>query len=273
MLPQESFEDGKDKGLHSKAEQKEILDKEVNPTGEGEHPAVKAVLSDEFVKMSDQEALDVANALRLLVRGQADLLKNQQAQDEELRKIRERFAKMEESAKMWRDNPEKFAQMASDRADKVRLTGDAKDRMIAQGVNIWKQAREEANAEAAIEQLKFKERCANAPKVTIISPGKAWRTKVAEATFETRYEPEVISMTVGNRIARWILQPNKPTEVPDFVAKEYFARKEKAAEMDKMRKALQPDSQGNYPNYDELVKRFPDLDINTKDDGTVMNMN
>lgn len=266
------MQDPKDAGLNTPSEQEEILHKEVNPTGEGEHPAIKAVVSDEFATMSDEDAFDVAKALRDLIRGQAALLKNQQAQDEEVRKIQQRFAEIEDANKRWQEDPAKFAAEASVKADKVRLTGAEKERAIAEGVRIQREAIEVANAEAMDELLRFRQKCANAPKTIIASGGKHWRTKAGDG-YKDVVEAEVIRVSVGKKIFQWKLMPDEPTEVPDFIAQEYWARKRNLKEQNKIKEALSPDINGQFRNYDDLQREFPDLNPSAQMSGDVVNMN
>ncbi len=264
--------DPKDKGMNSPAEQEEILNKEVRLDGAGEAPVIKALLSDDFAKVDDQEALSIGAALRDLIRGQAALLQNQKAQDEEVRKMRVRFELMEEDAKRWRDDPTKFADEARTKADKVRLTGADKERTIAEGARIQREAAEEANAEAVAEELEFRQKCANAPRVTISAFGKHWRTKVGDG-FVDKVESDVIRVSVGKRIFQWILPPDEPVDVPDFIAKEYWENKRRAKEQDKIRDILLPDDKGQFRNYDDIKAKFPELDPNKQMIGTVVNMN
>jgi hypothetical protein len=264
--------DEKDVGLRSPAEQEEILNKEVRLDGTGEDPIIQTVLSDEFAKMPDQEALSVAAALRDLIRGQAALLDNQKKQDEEVRKMRQRFEEMEESAQKWRDDPAHFADEARAKADKVRLTGDNKDKAIAEGARILQEQTAKANAEAATAELEFIQKCANAPKVTISSSGKVWKTKVGDG-YVDRVQPDVIRRSVGKRSFEWVLFPNQPVDVPDFVAQEYWKSKRWVQEQDKVKEALLPDANGKFRNFDELQARFPELNPNNQAMGNVTRMN
>lgn len=266
------IEDDKDRGLHSLSEQAEILNKEVSIDGTGEQPVIKAVLSDEFAKADDQEALSIGAALRDLIRGQAALLENQKAQDEEVRRMRQRFEAMEEDAKRWRDNPTRFADEARAKADKVRLSGLNKDKTIADGARIQREATEEANAKAADEVLVFTKKCADAPKTPVVSYGKHWNTKVGDG-YVDKVEPDVIRVSVGKRIFQWILYPDTPVDVPDFIAEEYWKNKRRAREQDKIKEALLPDSKGQYRNFADIQAKFPELNPNLQQIGTVINMN
>jgi len=264
--------DTDDKGLHSEAEQAEILNKEVRLDGVGEDPVIQGLVSDEFVDMPDQEAADIGQALRDLIRGQAELLKNQQRQDEDMRKMRAWMQEREETAQQFREDPVKFAQDINARAENLRVTGVAKDKIQAKFANdriaYAREMKAKADMKTAIELQEFRDKISKAPKVTVYSSGKQQRLRVGDS-FVTKPIAETIDVAFGGKTFRWTLPPGKPTQVPDFIARDYYSRKEMDVERDKLKDALGVGDGGSMRNFAEVAAKFPELDINRRPDNII----
>jgi hypothetical protein len=109
----------------------EALNSPVNLSGAGEDQVVKDLLSDKFVKGTNAEALEIGMALQQIIRGQSALLENQSAFTDQIAKLRQRMDEMDKAASRWEQDREGFIQEVLDRAEKLRATGDAKDRRHA----------------------------------------------------------------------------------------------------------------------------------------------
>jgi len=261
-----------DRGLHSEAEQAEILSKEVRLDGVGEDPVIKALVSDKFVDAPDHEAFDVGAALRDLIRGQARLIENQKKQEEDLQKMRAWMVERDAAAKQFEEDPVKFAQDINSRADNLRVSGLAKDKVqakFAQDVSkISREVQAQIDMKAAEELQDFRAAINKADKVTIYSSGKQQRVRIGDS-FDTRTEPETIDVAVGKKTFRWTLIPGKPNLVPDFIAKEYYARKEMAVKRDELKDALRIGESGTMQDYGKVTAKFPELDIRRRPDNII----
>jgi len=266
-----------DRGLHTDAEQAEILSKPVRLDGVGEDPVIQALTDEKFVDMPDLEAASVGAMLRELIRGKAEDRKTQQKMEEELRAMRAWMAERDEAAKQYEDDPVKFAMDVNNRADNLRVSGLARDKIQAKAGedirNFAKEAKAKADMTAAIELQNFRDKVAKAPKVTVYSSGKQQRLRVGDS-FVTKSLPETIDVAVGKKTFRWTLNPGKPAQVPDFIATEYYNRKTMDAKRDEIKEALMIGENGTMHNFADVAAKFPELDITKRAENIIeMGMN
>lgn len=189
----------------------EIVNSTVNLSGVGEDKVIRDLLSDKFTHGSNQEAAEIAMALRQLISGQAILLQNQYEQSQEISRIRKRMAEMDYAAEKWEKDRAGFIQDVLDKADRVRTTSP--DRAIAKGANEFQDALVHAKAEANLDRMQFHASLRTMAKETVVSPG-VLETVMEGGRPSNRLVPEVI----GIKDIRWVLQPGVPTEVPQIVA-------------------------------------------------------
>ena len=136
------------------------------------YEVVKALMSDDFVKASNLDASQIALLLQELVRGQNSLLANAQQNSAEIARLRERqdqadiesFARMEEQ--------KKFVEEVLDRAESLKRSGEAHDKLVAQGVAEYQAAKANAVAVAAVTNLAFRKKLREEKKVLVISAGQ-----------------------------------------------------------------------------------------------------
>lgn len=193
--------------------EQEVLHSTVNLSGEGEDPVVKALVSDQFVKGTNQEATDIALALQQLVRGQSALLENQTQFSEQISKLRQRMDEMDKTAQRWETDRENFVQEVLDRAEKLRASDMEKDKIIARGSQQFSDAIAKARAEQTVEQQKFAYDLEHMPKVTVVSAGEL--VMVVE---NGRSVPKMMNEVVKIKNRRWVLPIGKAVEVPMVVA-------------------------------------------------------
>jgi hypothetical protein len=191
----------------------EVLNSQINVSGEGEDPVVQALMSEKFTNGTDREAGEIALALQQLLRGQTSLLANQQAQSDELARQRERWAKYDEQAAKFDADKQKFLDEVDQRANKLRLTGSKKEELEARESKRFQSEVKKARVKAVSDNLKAEELMAREPKVTVTLPGKI------EMVMENgQIIPRVFAQTVTIRHHTWTFQPGVPQDVPESVA-------------------------------------------------------
>lgn len=190
-----------------RSEQAELLNRPVSDLKDQQ--VVKDLLSDEFVQASDAKASEVTVALAELIRGQKMMT-------EELTRVRQRMNAYDEAAAKFDADREKFIQEVMDNAEKLRVTGEKLDKVIAEGVRDYQDKVQEAKAEGVHERLKFEEALRDMPRETITAPGII-ETVMRNGVPTPVITPEVIRI----KHKAWVLQPNTPTEVPEIVAIRY----------------------------------------------------
>ncbi len=203
----------------------EKLNAPINPSGEGELPAVQALLDDDFVNLSDFKASEIALVLQQIVRGQNSLLTLAQNNSDEINRLK---AKMESNDKFLegRFNDQKGEiEEILDRASSLKAVGSKKDKIVAQGAQMFSQAIVEAKAQAAVSKLQFEEMLRRQPKVTVVSPG-VWIQIRNGQSLENKLIPEEIRI----KHLRWLLPPGIPVDVPKAVADQLADRRKSQIE-------------------------------------------
>lgn len=212
--------------------QQEVLASTINMTGQGEDPVIKALVT-KFPEASNTEALEIALALQQLVRGQSAMLENQKQMSDELAKLKAKMAAIDKAAEKWDSDRESFLDEVNRNADKLRLVGEAQDKLIAQASGDLKKKIDEAKASVVIDRQMFDEALAREPKETVISPG------VPMTIVEHGQQIAVLaSEEVRIKHRRWVLQPGIPQEVPLSVANTLRERRKKERESYERRSAM-----------------------------------
>jgi hypothetical protein len=212
----------------STGEQLETLSKPIHPLGSNEHPAIQDLVSQDFIHAKDTEASVIAKAVMELVRGELTV-----EEEERWRKYQAFADARDAEARKFEADRMKWWEAQVAKMEKLKKTGFDKDKVIANAADKDRQAREEVRAESADALIRFKQRCAQAPKVTIVSGGIPIRTRSG-----IKYFPEVIKMIVGSTPQTFVLPMNQGVELPDFIATEYLARKNEKHVLDKLPEQL-----------------------------------
>lgn len=234
--------------LKTVAEQQEVLNAEVNPTGEGEAPAIQALLSDEFTKMNDMDALAVAKMVAKIVRGEL-----KEELDGTMAKFTEKFVEMERTAKRWEEDRMKFAEDMYNLAEKTRTTTPDKLKASAEGAQLLQKARVEAAAEAAARRLELERKIANSPRISMVHPGvpQTIRDGGGKKTIMKPFE-----ILFGH--LRYTFEPNVPKEIPMIVYEHYMKKVEEDKRLGKLENALR-DAKNDYG---KAIQAEPAVDPN-----------
>ena len=179
---------------------------------QGQSPAVKALLSEEFPSLPDAKATEIALALQQLVRGQASILENLSTQSQELERLRARMAEYDETAARWKADQAAFVESVSNQADKLRVTGDAKDRLIAKAAQDFQTRIAVERAKIASSRIAFEQQIAAMPKVIVRHSGVVVTLNENGGSVQ-KLEP----LTIRIKHMTWVLPPNQDVEVPYIV--------------------------------------------------------
>lgn len=225
----------------SVAEQAETLNKPIRMDGVGEDPAIQALVSEDFLKMSNQDALAVATAVAKLVYGSIE---------KDLTKLTERMAKMDEDQRRWMEDRDRWLAEMDKRMEST-LRSSSGQKAAAKGADLMKQAMEEVKAEAINRRLMIDAKVANAKKVLVSSQGIPVKVRVGDSV-ETRYDPEVIRY----EHLTYVLKRGVPVEVPDFIYEDWVKRQAQVKEKDdKLQEALK-----KMGDFRDVVRAAPEVD-------------
>lgn len=198
--------------LDRQREQERLLSP-VNLTGEGEDPAIQKLLSPEFLKMTNLDATDVALMLQQIIRGQNSLLTLAKQNSDDIARIKSRQDRIDKDLIAREAARKSEIEDILQRAEKLKLTGNARDKIIAKGGKMFEKALQEARAGKAADQIKYAQKLAAEPKELVVSPGKIEMQMQAGRQVAVHLPEEI-------RIKRktWVFPPGVPVEVPRSVA-------------------------------------------------------
>lgn len=199
---------------------------------------VEAVMSDEFVQMSNLDASQIALLLQELVRGQNSLLAQQSAQ---IARIQERQEQIDYEIASRLEEQKKFIEEVLDRAERtVQRTGEANDKLIAQGVAQYQEAVQRAKADKITKDLQFKQKLMKEPKVMIVSPGQL-ATLMENGQQVSRIIPEEVHI----KGIHMRLPIGVPVEVPETIAKYLAERRQSQQETAQLSEVLSKHLESN----------------------------
>lgn len=208
----------------------EALNSTIRSDGQGEHPAIQTLMSEEFEKMSNLDASQIAFMLQQIVRGQNSLLEQNSIQ---IAQIRERQEQVDREIAERFNAQQKFIEDVLDKAESLRRTGIEHDKLIAQGAAQYAEARKTAVARMAAKKLQLEEQLAQEPKVLVISPGRLVTTMQGGQQVTTIISEEI---RMGHK--QWILPVGVPVELPKSVADILSQRRASQAESAQRRDIL-----------------------------------
>lgn len=226
------------------------------------HPVIKSLL-DRLPNATPTEAANIGIVLQGLLRGDASMLANlnDPAISEELNKIHEKAEQEERVNEAFEKDREGFANEVFDTANKLILTEEQKERLIAEGMARYKKARQDAVAGASVRRLRLEARIAREPQVLIKVEGEPETIRVGGVQ-QTHIRPVVIKILHKT----WVLTPGDQM-VPQVVAEQYH-RIELAREERRRRKAtLDANRTGGWGMGDvEIANQKIDRELGVKRD-------
>lgn len=179
----------------------------------GHDAAVEAVMDPKFADMSNADAVSIALQLQQILRGNQALLENQDKFSEELTKIKKKMAKYDADAEKFQNNQNAFLADVMGRAEKLKVSGAKKEKMIAKASQEFQQAVSSARASQATDKIQFEQLIASQPKVKIISAG-VFESGIIQGQPISRLTNEVVRI----KHKTWVLPIGQEIEVPQCVA-------------------------------------------------------
>lgn len=195
------------------AEQEAILNAKVRMDGIGEDPPVQAVLSDDFINASDQEALDRVLPLQQLVRGLDSILSKLEQSDERtqkaLQQMRERMDAYEKVADRWETDREKLLTEIREAGDKLLMSPEEREKLQARVVQEQQREVQKAMAAARMSRTSFKQQIMQEPRESVIDPGEV-------ITYRERgqLKSKIVDRVIRIRGVSIRIPAGKPTEIP-----------------------------------------------------------
>lgn len=216
----------------AKKDPQEALSKIVRKDGVGEDQAIQDLHT--ISTASNLEAVEIAMALQQIIRGQDSLLANQTSMGEEIARIKQHMAEVDEATEKYNTDQKKFIEDVLSQAESLKVSGDAKDKLIANAAQTTAKAMAEARANIVNDRLKFEEDLSKMPKVTIVSAGVPEIVNI-NGHMEMRVFPEEIR--IKHKV--WRLPPGQPVSVPEIVSKAIEQRRKSQQETYERQAAMQ----------------------------------
>lgn len=195
----------------------EVLRSTVDPVDIGhEDPALQAVLSPEFVTMSNLDAVQVGMALQQIIRGQASLLGQSGEMAEAISKLNARMDKYDQAEAAWHENQDKFKNEVLARSHRKAGNTDQKARLRAQGLQTFQEEIKVARVVNTSNKLQFEMELKRMAKVDLVVPGHIVMTRSGDHQAAV-LEGEEIRI----RHMAWKLNPGVIYKVPKIVKDRY----------------------------------------------------
>jgi hypothetical protein len=223
-----------------KISEEEILNRPIDTTGNDPNPAVNALMSEEFIQMSNFDASQIALVLQQIVRGQNSLLAMAKENSEEIIRLKERQERIDkEAAARHAAQKDEIADILN-KAEKLKAKGDKKDKIIATGVKQYQKAVQNARASKTVDRLAFEKKLAAEPQEYVVAHGQLVTT-IENGQQVAKILPEEIR--IKHKV--WYLQPGVPTKVPASVAATLRARYASQEQTNKLKDMLSKQMHAN----------------------------
>jgi len=232
----------------SNTNQAEQLNKIVNMSGGNPDPAINALVSQDFIQMSNLDASQIALILQQLVRGQDSLLSLAQQNSEEIVKLKEKQDKIDKEAEARFQSQRGEIEDILNRAEKLKVKGDKKDKLIAKGVEQYQKAVQNARANKTLDRLSYEKKLAAEPQEFVVAHGQLITT-IERGQQVAKILPEEIR--IKHKV--WFLQPGIPTKLPQSVAQVLRDRYKSQEQTNKLKEML-----GKNMNANQLAQEWND---------------
>jgi len=208
--------------------------------GGNSDPAINALVSEEFIQMSNLDVSQIALLLQQVVRGQNSLMSMAQKNSEDIIRLKERQEQID------KESIERIATQRTEiedilnRAEKLKATGGKKDKLIAKGVKQYQDAVKHARASQTTDRLIFEKKMAAEPQEYVVARGQLM-TVMEHGQQVVRIAAEEIRI----KHKMWQLQPGIPTKVPQSVAQVLRDRYASQDQTEKLKGALSKQMHAN----------------------------
>jgi len=220
--------------------EEEILNRPIDTAGNDPNPAVNALMSDEFIQMSNFDASQIALILQQIVRGQNSLLSMAQQNSDDITRLKAKQDRIDKEAEARVLAQRSEIEEILNRAEGLKATGDKKDTLIANGVKQYQAAVQSARAHKSVDRLSFEKKLAAEPQEIIVSPGQLITVREG-GQLVSKIIPEEVR--IKHKV--WYLQPGIPTKVPQSVAATLRNRRESQEQTFKLKEMLGKQMEAN----------------------------
>jgi hypothetical protein len=199
-------------------------------------PALDALLEPGFPKKTNREALEIALQVQALLRGDMALVR-QAAQgvteaQESIQRLTERMDRYDRAEEKFDSDPAKFVDDAIQRADKLKLTGERKDKLIATASAQYRGYVDDAKAKGGVNRIAFDRLVETMPKEQVMWP---YTLEIIDGA--TKQVPLVIRI----RHRAWSFKPGEVVQVPTLVAERIREIQVQHQELSERQQALSGD--------------------------------
>ena len=224
-----------------------VLETEVRLDGRDESPVVNALTSSEFSNMNNLEATKIAILLK-------ELLDGQKMQQDQINLIMQKIAERDEAARKYEQDQEKFMMDVYERAEKLKVTGNKKNKLLAKGANTYQKAHADAVAKQAVDKLNLDKKLAGEPLFEVISQGTIEMRSVDGVPHPTLV-PEIVRLAHK----KWVLPIGRPVKIPLSAARVYLNNKKLDQESEARKNVLAVGANGPLNNQYQLQKKWREI--------------
>lgn len=232
---------------------KEILSKEVNVDGRGEHPLVQKILDPRTATETSASEL-----FQLMRQFNEQILGKVSEVSDVVSKLVDRIERIEEAQKRFEENRESFFRDADERLNRTLKNISNLDAERAKGAKIAEEAYKEARINLAMERLKFAEQLKSEPVETVKFEGVPMTIRDNDGVIRQVMMP--LELRIYDQV--FIFPPNKEVTVPRSVAAEFRRVLRDMEVLRERENALRVKPDGSINSADEVARRW--LEISEK---------
>lgn len=173
-------------------------------------PALDALLDPGFPKKTNREALEIALQVQALLRGDFALINQRTAESQEaIRRLEERMDTYDRAEEKFETDRQGFLDDVTQRAEKLKLTGERKNKLIANASAQYRSLVEETRAAGGVNRSAFDRLIETMPKEQVMWP---YSLEIIDGA--TKEVPLVVRI----RHRAWSFKPGETVQVPTIVA-------------------------------------------------------
>jgi len=238
----------------------EILSKEINPTGDGEHPIIQKILDPQTAYAPPAEIYELMSAFQNQILQVTSALNNM---SDKVSNLIDRVNAFDEASRRWDEDRKKFLEEVQAKAESLKITSpDEMERFQAQRAKELQDIYQDVRTKILLENKQREEQLDREPKVVVRGVGSV-EMVTRNGIVVQELVPDAIQ--IGRRI--YVFPPNQDVEVPQSIAQEYQSILEQRRILEQRKKLLDGN---NPPEFNEVVSRWNELNKDMKDGGEQM---
>lgn len=236
----------------------QILNSQINSSGEGEHKIIQEILDPQTANKPPSEIYELMKAFNEVILHQETLVNRLSEMSDKVSNLIERVDKFDEASKRWEEDRQKFLEEIQQKAEALKIKDpDEMDKFLAERTKELQEIYAEVRAKIITDDKKRYEALDSEPTEVVRGVGTIQRVSRNGVVHE-EIVPDAIQ--IGRRV--YVFPPNQEVEVPKSVADEYRLLCRERELMERRKRLLSYD---NARELGDLVREWNALSTEYND--------